>query len=215
MTNKERVFVALSEVALCDDCLSIASNVTPRQTVNSICRSLFNETYIIRHHSVCEHCHKIKKINRLQNNRYQLEEMPKPELKIDLPAKPWFWEGNVQGHVVSYLVQNKYQIRSVADTASRTTGKDIIALSPECKEVWISVKGYPEKSSNVQARHWFSGALFDLVLYRGENPQVDLGIALPEGFTTYTNLLPRITWLKEHMKFNIYWVNEEGIVTVQ
>lgn len=29
----------------------------------------------------------------------------------------WYWEGNVQGEVMSYLVQNGYSIRSVADTA--------------------------------------------------------------------------------------------------
>lgn len=214
MTNKKRVIAALSNLELCDDCLSVASNVTPRQTVYSICRSLFDELYIIRNHSKCEHCHKVKTINRLQNNRY-LGEKTKPEIEIDSAVKPWFWEGNVQSHVVSYLAQNKYQLRSVADTASRSAGKDIIALSPDGKELWISVKGYPEKSSNVQARHWFSGALFDLVLYHGENPQVKLGIALPEGFVTYANLLPRINWLKDYMQFKVYWVNEKGIVTVQ
>ncbi|WP_174819897.1 PD-(D/E)XK nuclease family transposase [Paenibacillus koleovorans] len=43
-----------------------------------------------------------------------------------------------------------------ADTTSRTSGKDIIAIDRQGKELWISVKGYLEKSSNVQARHWFS-----------------------------------------------------------
>ncbi|EFM09506.1 hypothetical protein PaecuDRAFT_3553 [Paenibacillus curdlanolyticus YK9] len=215
MTNKERVIATLSNLELCDDCLSVASSVAPRQTVYSICRSLFEEAYIFRHHGICEHCHKAKTTNQLQNKRNHLEEMPKPELKIDSSTKPWFWEGNVQSHVVSYLAKNSYKIRSIADTASRTAGKDIIALSPEGKEIWISVKGYPEKSSNVQARHWFSSALFDLILYYGENPQVQLGIALPKDFTTYANLLPRVGWLKAQMQFNVFWVSAEGTVTVE
>jgi hypothetical protein len=121
-------------------------------------------------------------------------------------------EGNIQGRVVKHLVQLDYTIRSVADTASRTSGKDIIAISRENKELWVSVKGYPEKSSNIQARHWFSGALFDLILYHGENPKVQLGIAFPDGFVTYTNLLPRVKWFKEHLAILVFWVAEDGSV---
>jgi hypothetical protein len=87
--------------------------------------------------------------------------------------------------------------------------------SRDGNELWISVKGYPEKSHHVQARHWFSGALFDLILYHGENPKARLGIALPDDFTTYENLVPRIKWLKESMPFQIYWVNESGSVRVE
>ncbi|KAF6558319.1 hypothetical protein G9G63_25980 [Paenibacillus sp. EKM202P] len=214
MKNKDRIIAQLSNVELCDDCLSIASGVTPRQTVYSICRALFEASYIIRKPSKCEYCHRSKITSKLLDTKYQKEGAPLPS-SANFAIKPWYWEGNVQGHVVSYLVQNKYQIRSVADTASRTTGKDIIALTPDGKELWVSVKGYPEKSSNVQARHWFSGALFDLILYHGENAQVKLGIALPGDFSTYTNLLPRIKWLKDLMQFEVYWVTEEGIVTVE
>ena len=52
------------------------------------------------------------------------------------------------------------------------------------QELWVSVKGYPrgtEKTNpTVQARHWFQGAVFDIVLYRGEDTQVALAIALPD-----------------------------------
>lgn len=40
MSNKDKVLAALLHAQLCDDCLSISSNVTPRQTVYSICRTL-------------------------------------------------------------------------------------------------------------------------------------------------------------------------------
>ena len=144
-----------------------------------------------RYRGICDHCHKTKTTNRLLNGN----ELRSVEVSIPSPTEsttqPWYWEGNVQSKVVNYLVLNGHTIRSVADTASRTTGKDIIA-SIDDNELWISVKGYPEKSHHVQARHWFSGALFDLILYHGENPEVRLGIALPDGFTTYGNLVPRI-----------------------
>jgi len=113
----------------------------------------------------------------------------------------WYWEGNVQARVVSYLAYNGYTIQNVANTASREAGKDIVAVAPDGNELWVSVKGYPEKSPNVQARHWFSGAVFDLLLYRGQDPSAKLALVLPEGFVTYTNLLPSIDWLKRTMIF--------------
>lgn len=102
----------------------------------------------------------------------------------------------------------------MADTESRAQGKDIVAISQDGKELWVSVKGYPENSPNNQARHWFSSAVFDLVLYRGQNPDVSLAIGLPEGFSTYKGLIPRIRWLQDSMPFKIYWVAESGKVSV-
>lgn len=214
MSNKDKIKAALSNVELCDDCLSVSSGVVPRQTVYSICRSLFETTSIIRHDGVCDHCHKSKLTNRLADANLE-----NTDIVSEAPSEPsirsWYWEGNVQSKVVNFLVLNSHTIRSVADTAARTSGKDIIAVSPEGSELWISVKGYPEKSHHVQARHWFSGAVFDLILYHGENPNVKLGIALPDGFVTYENLYPRIKWLKESMPFLIYWVNDNGDVRVE
>ncbi|WP_339279113.1 hypothetical protein NYE40_23985 [Paenibacillus sp. FSL W8-1187] len=214
MANKDKIIASLYNAKLCDDCLSVSSGVVPRQTVYSICRSLSETSTINRHHGECDHCHKPKLTNSLLDWNAEKEDPKAEKSSIDY-IRPWFWEGNVQSKVVSYLVTHNYTIRSVADTASRTSGKDIIALSPAGDELWISVKGYPEKSQNTQARHWFSGAVFDLVLYRGENPDVKLGIALPDGFATYRNLLPRIKWLKETVDFQIYWINEEELVRVE
>lgn len=214
MSNKDKILAVLLHAKLCDDCLSISSNVIPRQTVYSICRSLSESSLVYRYHGICDHCHKTKTTNRLLNgNELRSDEVSKPN-PTDSATQPWYWEGNVQSKVVNYLALNGHTIRSVADTASRASGKDIIA-SIDDNELWISVKGYPEKSHHVQARHWFSGAVFDLILYHGENPDVQLGIALPDGFTTYGNLVPRIKWLKESMPFRIYWVNECGAVRVE
>ncbi|WP_206922520.1 hypothetical protein [Alicyclobacillus suci] len=127
----------------------------------------------------------------------------------------WYWEGNVQTQVVSYLAYNGYTILHAADTASREAGKDIVAVAPDGSELWVSMKGYPEKSSNTQARHWFSAAVFDLLLYHGQDPNARLTLALPAGFVTYANLLPRIEWLKLAMPFQVFWVTEDGSVMVE
>lgn len=74
------------------------------------------------------------------------------------------------------------------------------------------MKGFPEKSASVQARHWFAGAVFDLLLYRGENADVDLALGLPDGYQTYQGLTKRIEWLRRQMPFAVYWVAESGAV---
>ena len=215
MTNKVRILAALVHAELCNDCLSLSSGVKPRQSVFTICSSLAKEAKIHRHHRKCDHCHKTKNTSRLLETFPVASGPQAPETASDPELRLWYWEGNVQSAVVTYLAHHHYVIRSVADTASRVSGVDIIAVTAEGKEHWISVKGYPDKSSNVQARHWFSGAVFDLILYHGEKPDAQLGIALPDGFATYRNLLPQIKWLKDKLSFQVYWVSENKEVRVE
>lgn len=63
-----------------------------------------------------------------------------------------------------------------------------------------------------QARHWFSSAIFDAVLYRGERRDIDIAVGLPDGFGTYQKLAMRVGWLKEGMPFRLFWVSEDGTV---
>jgi len=218
VTNKERVLESLQFAELCDDCLSDSSGVRPRQAVYALCRTLSEKKSIYRHRGKCDHCRKLKLVSRvITDDSPKVEVAASTESSSKTPStiKDWFWEGNIQSRVVSYLAYNGYAIQSVANTATREAGKDIVAVSPDGEELWVSVKGYPEKSSNVQARHWFSGALFDLILYHGEAPDVKLALAFPIGFTTYKNLLPRIEWLKQKMQFQVFWVSEDGTIQIE
>jgi len=54
-------------------------------------------------------------------------------------SQAWYWEGNVQSALIKHLCNIDFSIRSVANTASKAPGKDIIAITPENKELWISV----------------------------------------------------------------------------
>ena len=65
-----------------------------------------------------------------------------------------------------------------------------------------------------QARHWFSQALFDLVLWYSENASVELALAFPNQIT-YRNLAVRVKWLLEYLGAGIYWVDESGEVSWQ
>ncbi|TCP52555.1 hypothetical protein EV586_10936 [Tumebacillus sp. BK434] len=218
MTNKDRILSVMTTAEICDDCLSDLSGVHPRQTIYQVCSQLSESSLILRYKGICKRCRKNKIVSQVPDNaRSNVETaVSKKPMQIEPDGtNAWYWEGNVKGKVVSYLVQKGYTIRSVANTTSREQGKDIVALEPDGNELWISVKGYPEKSQHVQARHWFSQVIFDLILYRGTSSTAKLALALPEGFTTYANLSPRVEWLKQTMPFEIFWVSENGSVRVE
>ncbi len=202
---------------MCDDCLSSSAFVKPRQTVNARCRELETAGELIRKTDQCPQCKGTKIVNRLLAEK---EIPPKrthvvsesPGTMLD-NKRPWYWEGNVQAKIVEYLVSSGWEILTSADTATREAGKDIVATK-NGKELWVSVKGWPKKSQNVQARHWFSGAIFDLVLYKDLGPNVLLAIGIPGGFSTYQNLIGRVLWLRKNLPFEVITVSEEGKVEV-
>lgn len=218
VTNKDRILSVMSTQEICDDCLSVLSGVYPRQTINQMCRQLSATSLILRYKGNCTRCRKHKIVSRFPDH-YHTNVVTvctyEPTQIGSAQSNDWYWEGNVKAKVVNYLVLNGYFIRSVADTTSRALGKDIVALARDGNELWVSVKGYLEKSQHEQAHHWFSHAIFDLILYRGESSTVKLALALPDGFTTYANLLPRVEWLKQTMPFEIFWVSESGGVRVE
>ena len=221
MTHRDTilVFLASANGPVCDDCLSIRTGISPRQTTNLNCRRMEKANQIKRCEAMgCHYCRTEKICNILLKNAVVFPNPPVPLSKTDDPHKLWHWEGNIQDRLVTWLEQKGWTIRSAADTAAKTAGKDIIV---ECdgRTLWISVKGYPrgtpKTNSATQARHWFCHALFDLVLYRDESDSAELALGLPDGFVTYPNLADRVTWLRAHLPFTIYWVSKTGKVRSQ
>lgn len=229
MTNREKALKAIDAARgpICDDCLPARAGLTSRQAANISGRELLRMNLIERAAGVCRICGGNKLVNS-NGVRPASVARPSADSPVDAGAsrerarasegdtgRPWHWEGNVQSRLVAWLAANGYVIRSVAHTATRAQGEDIVAETPEGEELWVEVKGYPETSPNMQARHWFAGAILKLVLGRNENPDVRLAIALPDGFTTYANLAPRVAWLRESMPFQVFWVSENGDVRVE
>ena len=64
-TSLERIAEVLEpkQEGVCDDCLSTAADVTPRQQVNQICRGLAQRGVIERSRKVCPVCNVLKIIN--------------------------------------------------------------------------------------------------------------------------------------------------------
>ncbi len=215
VTAKERIVAALAQRsgAICDDCLTGPAQLSARQVAHATCTALAKESVIHRASGRCAICGKTKIVNQLVANHPPVTAaapLPRPD-----SGRLWYWEGNIQNCLARWLRQQGYIIRQEANTATREAGTDIIAERASGQELWVSVKGYPERSTHVQARHWFAGALFDLVLYRNERTDVALAIALPDGFATYLNLAIRTLWLRNAMPFSIYWIAESGDVRVE
>ena len=120
-----------------------------------------------------------------------------PTVPAALPASPvqnftqatsgseWHTEANVQAAVVTALAARGYRILSVANTATKEHGIDVIA-SHEGKTVAVEAKGFPSKnyadpsraheqkrtSPSTQAGHWYSQAVLAAMRLRGKEPKL-------------------------------------------
>jgi hypothetical protein len=194
-----------------DDSLTIALNLKARQQANSRCRRLEAYGIVTRR--------QIKgKIHNFLNADAPLHLIQETRTVVAIGEAPWFWEGNIQAAVVTYLENLKHSISFAANTATRQQGKDIIAIDGSGQTLWISVKGYPvgtpKTNPSTQARHWFSHALFDLILWRGESRTASVALALPDK-KTYRNFIGRVEWFLEEVSASIYWVSQDGRVSVE
>ncbi len=221
MNNPDKILNFLKEhrSKYCDDHLSSETKITPRQTVYTICNSLAAKKKIIRGRGICSVCQKHKFVNSfdLAINMNSSAEKHFPPVDSEISKdRPWHWEGNIQSILVKYLTQQGITVTRAADTETREQGIDIEAISKSGAPLWITVKGYPEDKGkanpNTQARHWFSQAIFDVVLYRNESELASLAVGLPDGYSTYINLAKRMSWFLKASKAKICWVSKSGHV---
>ena len=122
MTIAERIVEFLRErpEGVDDDEICEALQLRARQQVNSRCRQLETEGIIVRRRVDG----KIRNFLAENSTNFTPPVVDEPNVNR---FTHWFWEGNIQAQVVQHLVNNGYQIRSVADTATRQQGIDVIA----------------------------------------------------------------------------------------
>jgi hypothetical protein len=214
MTIRQRImtFLQTHPDGIDDDDLAKVLQLSARQQANIRCRELEKEGLVIR-----------RLVNGKIQNFWAGKDVPLPApvelaLESDLPKFDyWFWEGNVQSKVVSYLEKQDYKIVSTADTASHQTGIDVVAERGGMR-LWVTVKGYPKGTAktkpSVQASHWFKQAVFDIVAYRGRDRDVLLATALPD-FPRYRKLAEKVSWFKPVARFSYFWVDKNGNVSVE
>jgi hypothetical protein len=137
----------------------------------------------------------------------------------------WHREENVQAAVVASLVAGGWRILSVADTASKEHGIDVVATNGQ-RSVGVEVKGYPSRSyadraragevkrtaPSTQAGHWYAQAVLAAMRLRGKRPDYESVIALP-AFARYQNLYTETAASLQVAQIAMWWVSPDGSVT--
>jgi hypothetical protein len=140
------------------------------------------------------------------------------------PTAPWYWEGNVQATVARFLVSEGWVIESVADTASRQQGIDLMATNG-ARRLAVEVKGYPgtvyargERAGQpkptapaTQARHWFAQALLTAVLVGDSEEYAEVAVAFPD-MPRFRDLIKRSEWALRRLGVRVFVVGEGGEV---
>ena len=148
----------------------------------------------------------------------------RPEVGPAPPVGEWHTEANVQAALVTALAADGWRILSVANTATKEHGIDVIA-SRDGQTVGVEVKGFPSRNyadparagevkrtaPSTQAAHWYSQAVLAAMRLRGKEPAWRAVIALP-GFPRYRDLYAETTESLAAAQIEVWWVNETGTV---
>lgn len=137
-------------------------------------------------------------------------------------AGEWHTEANVQSSLVTALATDGWRIQSVANTATKEHGIDVIA-SRQGLAFGIEVKGYPSRtyadpartgetkrtSPSTQAAHWYAQAVFAAMRLRGKEPAWRSVIALPD-FPRYRDLYAETAGSLAAAQIEVWWVDQTG-----
>lgn len=148
----------------------------------------------------------------------------RPEVGPAPPVGEWHTEANVQAALVTALAADGWRVLSVANTATKEHGIDVIA-SRDGQTVGVEVKGFPSRNyadparagevkrtaPSTQAAHWYSQAVLAAMRLRGKEPAWRAVIALP-GFPRYRDLYAETTESLAAAQIEVWWVNETGTV---
>jgi hypothetical protein len=150
---------------------------------------------------------------------------PRPRrVTTDLVAGEWHTEANIQAALVTALAGEGWRILSVANTATKEHGIDVIA-SRAGQTVGVEVKGFPSRgyadparagevkrtSPSTQAGHWYSQAVLAAMRLRGKEPHWRSVIALPD-FPRYRDLHAETAGSLSAAQIEVWWVDQAGRV---
>ena len=138
------------------------------------------------------------------------------------PSDEWHTEANVQASLVTALAAEGWRILSVANTATKEHGIDVVATRGD-QTVGIEVKGFPSRnyadparssekkrtSPSTQAGHWFSQAVLAAMRLRGKEPSWRSVIALPD-FPRYRALYSETVGPLTAAGIEVWWVEASG-----
>ncbi|MCK9902163.1 hypothetical protein MXD63_19045 [Frankia sp. Cpl3] len=136
-----------------------------------------------------------------------------------------FSEASVQGMLVAHLAREGWEIRRVAETATKEHGVDILAAR-DGRTLAVEVKGFPTRGTyadparagevkptqpGTQARNWYGQAILRAMLTHGEFPHYEVAIGLPD-VPTYRRLHERTRASLDRAAIGVLFVDEHGEV---
>jgi Holliday junction resolvase-like predicted endonuclease len=138
----------------------------------------------------------------------------------------WHSEAEVQAAVVAHLATQGWKVLSVADTATRQHGIDVVATDVNGRGAGIEVKGYPSRTyadprragetkrtqPSTQAGHWYAQAILAAMRLRTKRPELRSVIALPD-FSRYRDLYVETKSSLHTAGIEVWWVTNEGLVS--
>ena len=134
----------------------------------------------------------------------------------------WHTEASVQALVVTALAAEGWRIRSVANTATKEHGIDVIAAR-DGETIGVEVKGFPSKhyadparagekkrsQPSNQAGHWYAQAVLAAMRLRSKEPEWRSVIALPD-FPRYRMLHAETVGSLVAAQIDVWWLDEAG-----
>jgi hypothetical protein len=150
-----------------------------------------------------------------------------PSGDVEAPAEPseeWHTEANVQASPVAALAAGGWRILSVANTATKARGIDVIAFR-DAQMFGVEVEGFPSRryadparaseakrtSPSTQAGHWYAQAVLAAMRLRGKEPTWRSVIALPN-LARDRDLHTETAASLAAAQIEIWWVDQDGLV---
>lgn len=147
----------------------------------------------------------------------------KPSLAktVEQPGE-WYTEANVQSSLVTALATDGWRILSVANTATKEHGIDVIAARGG-QTAGVEVKGFPSRnyadparaaetkrtSPSTQAGHWYSQAVLAAMRLREKEPTWRSVIVLPD-FPRYRELHAQTVGSLTAAQIDVWWIDQSG-----
>lgn len=156
---------------------------------------------------------------------------PSPPLSLAPVANPepptatseeWHTEAHVQAALVTALATDGWRILSVAHTATKEHGVDVIA-SRDAQTVGVEVKGFPSRSyadparaseakrtsPSTQAGHWYAQAVLAAMRLRSKEPSWRSVMAFPD-FPRYRELHAQTSASLAAAQIEVWWIDQSG-----
>jgi hypothetical protein len=157
----------------------------------------------------------------------QPQALPQPETREQAQPRGWPWEGAVQSVFANLLVTHGWTISSMADTATKQAGIDMLAAHPHAgRRLGAEVKGWPsvgyadprrageikKTQPSTQAGHWFSDALRAAMMLLDSHPGHESLMVLPD-HTRYRDLAARTATGRRAANIHVVLLQADGSYT--